>query len=446
MSGRNYTLVVGSQPTGSEVVVQGGRVTLQVMEAVVISCGTELVTGHCVDTNSAWLSERLTAHGVRVAEHITVGDEIEDIRHAVRRALERAELVIITGGLGPTGDDLTREGIAAAIGQPLEENANAILQIRTFFERWQRDMPESNRIQAMIPKGCSVIPNPRGTAPGIGYENGARRLYALPGVPVEMREMFEAAIRPTLRSSLGETCSLAACLLCYGISEAKLGEAIADMMTRGRNPLVGTTASDAVLTVRVLARGDDAQSARRLLDADCNEIRRRLGRVVFGEDDETLQGAVARQLIEQGKTIATAESCTGGMLAQRLTDIAGSSAYFLRGYVTYSNESKTQLLGVSPDVLAEHGAVSEAVASAMAVECRRTARSDFALSITGIAGPGGGSPPDKPVGLVFIGLADETGVAVRRFLMGEHLTRGEIRDRTCKTALNLLRHRLLARE
>ncbi|MDO8629090.1 MAG: molybdopterin-binding protein, partial [Phycisphaerales bacterium] len=272
------------------------------MNAGIISCGEELVTGQCVDTNSAWLSEQLTAHGVRVAEHITVGDEIEDIRDAVRWSLERAELVIITGGLGPTGDDLTREGIAAAIGQPLEESADALLQIRTFFERWRRDMPESNRIQAMIPKGCAVIPNLRGTAPGIAYENGTRRMYALPGVPAEMREMFEATVRPTLRSAQGAACTLTARLLCYGISEAKLGEAIADLMTRGRNPLVGTTASNAILTVRVLARGDDVESARRLLDADCNEIRHRLGHVVFGESDEKIQGAVARLLIEQGKT------------------------------------------------------------------------------------------------------------------------------------------------
>lgn len=414
------------------------------MEAVIISCGTELVTGQCVDTNSAWLSEQLTAQGVRVVEHITIGDDIEDIRDAVRWSLDRAELVIITGGLGPTGDDLTREGIAAAIGQPLEESADALGRIRAFFERWRREMPESNRIQAMIPKGCTVIPNPRGTAPGIAYQNGTRRLYSLPGVPAEMREMFEAAIRPTLRSSLGDACMLGARLLCYGISEAKLGEAIADLMARGRNPLVGTTASNAILTVRVLARGDDAESARRLLDADCNEIRRRVGRVVFGEDDETLQDAVAALLIEQHKTIATAESCTGGLLAKRLTDIAGSSAYFLRGYVTYSNESKTQLLGVSAELISELGAASEAVAKAMAVGCQRAAGSDFALSITGIAGPGGGTPPEKPIGLVYVGLADSAGVTVHRFLMGEHLTRAEIRDRTCKSAINLLRLRLLS--
>ena len=201
-------------------------------------------------------------------EHITIGDDIEDIRDAVRWSLDRAELVIITGGLGPTGDDLTREGIAAAIGQPLEESADALGRIRAFFERWRRDMPESNRIQAMIPKGCTVIPNPRGTAPGIAYQNGTRRLYSLPGVPAEMREMFEAAIRPTLRSSLGDACMLGARLLCYGISEAKLGEAIADLMARGRNPLVGTTASNAILTVRVpLARRGVGPAT---LDADCN--------------------------------------------------------------------------------------------------------------------------------------------------------------------------------
>jgi len=413
------------------------------VNAIIISCGTELVSGQCVDTNSAWLSEQLTAHGVRVAEHITVGDEVADIADAVRRALERAELVIITGGLGPTGDDLTREGIAAAIGQPLEENPAAFAQIRAFFERWGRDMSASNRVQAMVPRGCTVIPNPRGTAPGIAYKDETRRLFALPGVPSEMRAMFDEGIRPAVQSSRGESCTLSARLLCYGISEAKLGEAIADLMARGRNPLVGTTASDAVLAVRVLARGDESEAARRLLDADCAEIRRRLGQLVFGQDDDTLQGAVARLLFAQGKTIATAESCTGGLLAKCLTDVAGSSAFFLRGYVAYSNAAKTQLLGVSPEVIAEQGAVSETVAKAMAVGCRLAAGSDFSLSITGIAGPGGGSPPEKPVGLVYIGLADKATCDVHRFLMGEHLTRGEIRDRTCKSALNLLRLRLL---
>ncbi len=413
------------------------------MKAVIIACGTELVSGQCVDTNSAWLAEQLTARGVQVIEHVTVGDEIEHIRDAVHGALRQAELVILTGGLGPTVDDLTREAIASAIGVPLVENSTALAQIQEFFDRWKREMSASNRIQAMIPKGCSVIPNRRGTAPGIAFENESRRLFALPGVPTEMKAMFEASILPLLRSTGSDACTMSARLHCYGISEAKLGEILADLMARARNPLVGTTASGAVLTLRILARGENATAAQRLLDADCAEIRNRLGQVIFGQNDETLHGAVTRMLIDRRKTIATAESCTGGLLAARLTETPGSSACFRHGFVTYSNESKSQLLGVSATVIADCGAVSETVARAMAVECRRAAGSDFALSISGIAGPGGGDSPEKPVGLVFIGLAEGENCAVRSLRLGEHLSRDEIRDRACKSALNLLRIRLL---
>jgi nicotinamide-nucleotide amidase len=204
---------------------------------------------------------------------------------------------------------------------------------------------------------------------------------------------------------------------------------------------VGTTASDAVLSVRIVAEGDSPGEAERLAEADAGEVRRRLGAVVFGEDDETLQSAVARLLVQQGKTVSTAESCTGGLLAERLTEIPGSSAYFLQGFVTYSDAAKLKELGVEGELIRRHGAVSEQVAAAMATGCRTVAGSDFALSITGIAGPSGGSP-EKPVGLVYIGLADAGGVEVKRFTFGDHLSRREIRDRSAKAALNMLRLRL----
>ena len=409
------------------------------MDAVIISCGTELTTGQCVDTNSAWLSAQLTPLGVRVVEHVTVGDDVTHLASAIRRALDGASLVIITGGLGPTLDDVTREAIAAALGQPLEESAAASAQIRAFSQRWQRPMPESNRRQAMIPRGCEMISNPRGTAPGIRCVRDDRRLYAFPGIPAEMQAMFNAAVLPQIHAVTGGARTESARLLCFGISEAKLGELLADLMQRGRNPSVGTTASHAILSVRVLARAPSGSEARERLQADVSEIRRRLGTVIFGEDDDTLEGVVARLLVEQHKTIATAESCTGGLLAKRLTDIPGSSAYFLRGYVTYADAAKVDLLGVPADLLSQHGAVSEPVAKAMALGCRRAAGADYALSITGIAGPTGGSPPEKPIGLVYIGLAHSAGVETLRVLCGDHLTRDEIRDRSCKTALNLLR-------
>jgi len=412
------------------------------VDAVIISCGTELTTGQCVDTNSAWLAAQLTPVGVHVVEHVTVGDDAAHLVSVIRRAYDAANLVIITGGLGPTLDDITREAIATALGVPLVENAEALAQIHAFFERWQRSMPESNRRQAMVPRGCEIIPNPRGTAPGIHWTQDNRSLYAFPGIPAEMQAMFLATVLPELRTTAGGATIASARLLCFGISEAKLGELLSDLMRRGRNPSVGTTASHAILSVRVLAEGASPEGARELLQADLGEIRRRLGTVVFGEGYDTLEAVVARQLIEQHKTIATAESCTGGLLAKRLTDISGSSSYFLRGYVPYADVAKMDLLGVPAELISRHGAVSEQVAEAMALGCRRAGGVDYALSITGIAGPTGGNPPEKPVGLVYIGLAHAAGVETLRVLYGDHLTRDEIRDRSCKTALNLLRLRL----
>ncbi len=415
------------------------RVSSRSMDAVIVSCGTELVTGQCVDTNSAWIAGRLTRRGVRVVEHVTVDDDAARLSHVLRRALTEAELVIVTGGLGPTPDDVTREGIADALGVPLEENAEALSQVEAFFARWQRPMPESNRRQAMVPRGCTVIANPRGTAPGLRYADGTRRLFAFPGIPAEMQVMFQAVVEPILPTLTGCAVVESAILRCFGISEAKLGEILGDLMQRGRNPSVGTTASQAILSVRVLASGENQDEARRRLDADVSEVRRRVGDAVFGAGEDTLEGVVAGMLQKLRKTVSTAESCTGGLLATRLTDVPGSSDYFLRGYVTYADDAKRDLLAVPGDLVAIHGAVSEPVARAMASGCRRAAKSDCALSITGIAGPSGGNPPEKPVGLVYIGLADSSGIAVTRVLLGDHLTRDEIRDRACKTALNLLR-------
>ena len=412
------------------------------MDAVIISCGAELVTGQCVDTNSAWLSSRLTALGVRVVEHVTVDDDESRLAECVRRGLNVAQLVIITGGLGPTPDDITREAVAAAIAQPLDESAEAMAQIHAFFERWKRPMPESNRKQAQLPETCLVVSNPRGTAPGIHYAKDGRHLFAFPGVPGEMKAMFELGVLPVLPAA-GAVAVEPAVLKCFGISEAKLGETLADLMKRGRNPSVGTTASKAVLSIRVVARHDDPAEAIRLRDADIVDIRSRLGDVIFGEGEMTLEDTVAKLLRAAGRTVSTAESCTGGLLAARLTDIPGSSEYYPRGYVTYSNAAKQEMLNVSPSDIQEYGAVSEQVARAMAEGCRRKAGTDYALAITGIAGPSGGSA-EKPIGLIHIALAHVASTETLQVRLGDHLTREEIRDRACKTALNLLRLKLLA--
>ncbi len=413
------------------------------MHAVILSIGTELTTGQNVDTNSAWAAAELTHLGLRVAEHVTVGDQVGAIRAAILRALDESDVVIVTGGLGPTPDDLTRQALDEAINQPLEEHGEALAQIRKMFERLQRPLSGSNKIQAMIPRGCEVIPNAHGTAPGIRYRRDKVQLFALPGVPAEMKAMFLACVAPVLRGLTGGTRTHQARLVCYGISEAKLGDLLGDLMNRDRNPLVGTTASCGVLSVRVVAQGKDEADAKRLVAAEITEIRRRVGQALFGEGDDTLESVVARLLSQHHYTIATVESCTGGLLAKRLTDLPGSSDHFLRGYVTYSNEAKSDLVHVAPELIVSSGAVSAPVAEAMASGCRTAAGADFALSITGIAGPTGGIPPEKPVGLVYLGLADSAGVEVKRLLLGDHLSRADIRDRACSAALNLLRLRLL---
>ena len=412
------------------------------MQAVIISIGDELTTGQNVDTNSAWLSRQLTAAGVAVIRHVTVGDDVSRIETSFRHALTAAELVIVTGGLGPTADDLTRQALAAATDSPLEENAEALAQIEAFFARWQRPLTASNRTQALAPRGSRIVHNPRGTAPGLWHEKGGRNLFALPGVPAEMKNMYAATIAPLVAKLAAGRATHIARVLTFGMAEARMGELIADLMVRGRHPLVGTTASEAVITVRIIATADSPDAARELAQRDAAEVRQRLGDAVFGSDDDTLHGVVAAELLRRKLTIATAESCTGGLLATRLTDVPGSSDYFLRGYVTYSNQTKSELLGVPAQLIAEQGAVSAAVARAMAEGCRSVARTDMAIGITGIAGPGGGSA-EKPIGLVYVGLADADATEVNRLLLGEHLSRIEIRDRAVKNALNMLRLRCI---
>jgi nicotinamide-nucleotide amidase len=350
---------------------------------------------------------------------------------------------VITGGLGPTRDDPTREALAAALGQPLQPDEAAAERIRAFFREIGRPMSESNLRQALIPRGCRVLENLWGTAPGIRAQLGRAVIYVLPGVPREMREMFARSVEADVRARAKGSAVAVRVLRTYGLGESVIGERLADLMVADRNPSVGTQASEGLISVRIMGRGSSPAEAKRLVDQDAAQVRTILGDSVFGEGDEGLDAAVGRLLAGVGRTVAVAESCTGGLIAKSLTDVPGSSAYFVRGYVAYSNESKAELLGVDPAMIESHGAVSEQVAQAMAVGCRHRACSDYALSVTGIAGPSGGTP-DKPVGLVYIGLADATGCTVCRMTFGGHLDRQAIRDRACKTALDFLRRRLLS--
>lgn len=412
------------------------------MNAAVISIGNELTLGQTVDTNTAWLSRRLAEIGIRVRIHSMVADDLDAIRAELERGCELADLVLVSGGLGPTADDLTRDALAALLGVELCRDEKSVEEIRAFFAARHRDMPESNLVQAMFPAGSVPISNTCGTAPGIRAAWKRAAIFIMPGVPREMKVMYDRDVLPAIAPMAGEGVILATTLYTYGLGESQVGERIVDLMARGRNPTVGTTAQQTVIGVRVHAHGLTAAEARHLLERDCAEIRRRLGLLVFGENNDALSAAVGHLLMEQRKTLSTAESCTGGGLARQLTDVAGSSAYFVQGVVSYANEAKSRLLGVSAEMIGRHGAVSREVAEAMAVGCRQISGSDYSVSITGIAGPTGGSP-DKPVGLVFIGLADGSGCDVTEHRLGDSLTREEVRDRSCKQALNRLRLKLL---
>lgn len=413
--------------------------------AWILSVGTELTLGQAVDTNSAWLAGQLATLGLRATHHLTVADEQPDLQAALLAAAAQADVVIVTGGLGPTDDDLTRTALAAAAGVPLELHAPSQAALQEFFASRGRTMPARNLVQARVPRGAAVLPNTCGTAPGLQLTLHRATVFALPGVPFEMRAMFTRDVAPRLARATAGHVILSRRLNTFGRGESDVGELLTDLMQRGRNPEVGTTAALGVIGVRLNATADSAASAQQLLDVTEAEVRRRLGEIVFGAEDDTLANAVGRLLIQRGRTVSTAESCTGGLIGTLLTDVPGSSAYFRGGIVSYANEVKTSLLAVPESLLAAHGAVSAPVAEAMARSACHALGSDYALSATGIAGPDGGTP-DKPVGLVYIALAGPGPVTVRELRLGATTPRDVIRMRTAWTALNLLRLALVVPE
>lgn len=414
----------------------------QVATAWVLSIGTELTLGRSLDTNANWLAARLAELGYCPVRFVVIPDDEPSIRDTFVEAARRADLVVATGGLGPTEDDLTRHALASAAGLPLITDAVSLEQMRVFFERRGRVMPERNRVQALIPQTGAALPNACGTAPGIRLTLHGTPCYVLPGVPFEMRAMFDAVVAPELRGRSAGAVVLTRELRTYGLPESTLGEQIADLMQPTGRVTVGTSAGYGLITVRLSVAASDRPEADALLDETEAEVRRRLGPVVFGRGADTLAGAVGRLLVSRGQTVATAESCTGGLVATLLTDVPGSSAYFRGGIVAYANEAKERLLGVSAADLQAHGAVSEEVARTMAAGAAHALDADFALGVTGIAGPTGGSP-DKPVGLVFIGMYGPEGVKAAGYRFGSDTPREAIRLRAAWTALDGLRRDLL---
>jgi competence/damage-inducible protein CinA-like protein len=412
--------------------------------AEIVTIGTEMLLGDLVDTNTAWLSIRLATLGVGVYRHTTVGDNRVRIVGALGEAASRADLVITTGGLGPTSDDLTNECLAAVAGREMVEYPEARAHVDEMFRRFGRTPTANNYKQALFPKGARLIPNPLGTAMGALLEADGTLFATLPGVPSEMRGMFEETLEPLIRER-SDGSIISKTLWFAGIGESALAEKVQEFLD-ATDPTVAPLAGQGKVRLRITTRAATQEEAEEKIAPVEKVILSRLGDYYFGEDEETLESAVGRLLAAQSSTLALAESCTGGLLAKRLTDMPGSSAYFKEGLVTYSNESKERLLGVPQEMLAEHGAVSEPVARKMAEGARRLAGTDYGLSVTGIAGPDGGTE-EKPVGLVFVGLSDaEETFAERLDLSAWARSRDAIRERSANRAFDLLRLRLEERK
>ena len=400
--------------------------------------------GYVLNTHQQWLCRELSDRGYIVSRQTAVNDTATDIQEAVREALARADVIITTGGLGPTSDDRTRDMIANLLQRVLREEPEVLRRIEAFFGRRKRPMPASTRLQALVPEGATLLQNEYGTAPGLAIEfpnaGGSGLLLMLPGPPRELRPMFLNQVLPMLAQRFGAPPGFCCCVLrTVGIGESFLEERIAPelaaLMARGLD--VGYCARVGEVDLRFIARAEQAES----LVQEAEQIaRKHLRGFIYGRDPEALDAVVVRLLTEKKKSLALAESCTGGYIANRITNIPGASAVFRAGLVTYSNEAKENFLGVRSETLREHGAVSEAVAREMAEGARARTGVDYAISVTGIAGPGGGSDV-KPVGTVFMGLATARGTEVKRNL--NQYDRETFKFLTSQQALDLLRKELL---
>ena len=412
----------------------------ETLTAEIIAIGSELLAPDRTDTNSLWLTEKLNRLGIEVKLKTIVGDDDARLEEAIKDAVRRSKVVITTGGLGPTEDDITRKIAARALGRRLLLDEAVLAEIRQRFQSFGMAMPERNSRQAMVIEDAEVLPNPNGTAPGIFIDHQGTAIVLLPGPPREMRPMFENHVGPKLSGRVGSLRVMRRLLRVAGLGESAVDEKIAPIYTQYENPQTTILFNQSEIEIHLTARGRTEADADALLDRLSGQIEERLGNAVFSFAGETMEEVVGLKLSVGGYTVSVAESCTGGLIAQRLTEVPGSSKYFIEGVVAYANDAKTRTLGVEPVLLLEHGAVSAPVAEAMAEGIRKRAGTDFGLSATGIAGPGGGTE-EKPVGLVYIALADEVRTQLRELrLPGD---RQLIRWRASQAALDMLRRRLI---
>jgi nicotinamide-nucleotide amidase len=410
------------------------------MRAEIISIGDEILTGQIADTNSPFMAEKLTGEGIEVVFSTCVGDDIEKIAEAFGTAGSRADVIIATGGLGPTSDDLTKKAIVKVFKRNLVFHEEILKKIEKSFEKRGLSMPKIDQNQALLPQGAKPLANRWGVAPGIFIEaesgGGKTLFFALPGVPLEMKWMLENEVLPILRSKKPESLILHRKLRTTGIPESVVYEKIQGLIDPKGDVKIAFLPSylgvDMRMTTSLKQKGE-AEAKIKELEKKVREI---LGTYIYGTDDQTLEEVVGKLLSERKKTIAVAESCTGGLIGAKFTNVSGSSEYFERGVVTYSNQAKTELLKVPPEIIEKYGAVSEEVAILMAEGVRKLAKTNYGLSVTGIAGPTGGTP-EKPVGLVYIGFAHENDSFAQRFQFGgDRMTN---RERAAQAALNIVR-------
>lgn len=409
------------------------------MKAEIIAIGTEILLGDIVNSNAQYLGQEMAALGIDMYYQQVVGDNEKRIIHAFDEAYSRSDIVITTGGLGPTEDDLTKEVAAKYFNKKLISHENSIKKIKEYFEFRQKRMPENNLKQGLIPESSIVIKNDNGTAPGVIIEENNKTMIILPGPPKEMKPMFEEAVKPYLQKK-SDSVLVSKMIKILGVGESTVAEELKDLMESQINPTIAPYAKEVGVIVRVTAKARNEEEAVKLITPVEEEIKKRLGDNVYATENIDLEEVVAKLLIEKKLTISTAESCTGGMIASTLINYPGISEVLLEGAVTYSNEAKHKRLGVKNETLDKYGAVSEETAMEMAIGIAKTAGTDVSIVTTGIAGPGGGTK-EKPVGLVYVGIYVKGKVEVQKCMFNGN--RSKVRLQATITGLDMLRRNLI---
>jgi nicotinamide-nucleotide amidase len=409
------------------------------MNAEIIGIGSELLLGQIANTDAQYLSQQLSFLGINVYWHTVVGDNQNRILEALRIASERSDIIITTGGLGPTMDDLSKETVAEFLGMELVVHQPSLQRIKDYFHAMNRTMSNNNVKQALFPREAIVLPNDKGTAPGAIIEKDGKIYIVLPGPPFELEPMFERYVMPYLAEKSQEGI-YSRVLRIFGIGESSVEEITKDLLLQQKNPTIAPLASMGEVTLRITAKAPSREEGEALILPVQEEIKKRLGNSVYGYDDDRMESVVVSLLRSKGCTLAAAESCTGGHISNLITNVSGASDVFIEACVTYSNEAKIARLGVLPETLAAHGAVSSQTAREMAEGIRKSSGADYGIGVTGIAGPGGGSP-EKPVGLVYMAISDKNGTEAREFrLTGDRM---RIKSGSALRLLNWLRLHLM---